>query len=365
MSEEVYSKIYLSILRSLGKKEGRLAVLQRSENSGVARGRNAAGCGGIVGGADSFTIIGNSGIGKTTAIARALELAAGDTVIELESPYCRIIPAIQIQTPFDCSVKGMLLEILGGIDAKLGTHYHDTAVKTRATTDMLIGSVSQTALNHVGLIIVDEIQNIINHRQGMGLVGCLTQLINNSGISICMVGVEKVKPFFESTDYLARRAMGLEYEFCGYDGYFMELCNTLFRYQYVARKSEINEGIRNWLYEHSGGVTAHVVMLVHDAQELSILNGREVLDLEALNLAWQKRSRMAGGHIHPSISLKKPASKEKNEERKSITEYKQMPRERMCEDGFSFIEAAKQAKSEGTDIMELLKGRISITEVVV
>ncbi len=37
-----------------------------------------------------------------------------------------------------------------------------------------------------------------------------------------------------------------------------------------------------WLYEHSAGVTSVVVALIHDAQEIAILNGKESLDLETL-----------------------------------------------------------------------------------
>lgn len=40
-----------------------------------------------------------------------------------------------------------------------GYYYYDIAVRARATTDMLIGSVSQIALNHIGLFVVDKIQN--------------------------------------------------------------------------------------------------------------------------------------------------------------------------------------------------------------
>ena len=31
---------------------------------------------------------------------------------------------------------------------------------------MLIGSVSQVTLNHIGLLIVDEIQNVVNSKNG-------------------------------------------------------------------------------------------------------------------------------------------------------------------------------------------------------
>ena len=62
---------------------------------------------------------------------------------------------------------------------------------------MLIGNVSQVALNHIGILIVDEIQNVVNSKHGKTLVKMLTQLINNSGISICMVGTPICKDFFE------------------------------------------------------------------------------------------------------------------------------------------------------------------------
>ena len=42
MSEEIYSKIYLAMLRSLQKKEGKLAVQQRNENGRRIRNINGA-----------------------------------------------------------------------------------------------------------------------------------------------------------------------------------------------------------------------------------------------------------------------------------------------------------------------------------
>lgn len=80
-------------------------------------------------------------------------------MIEMEEPFCQVIPAVIVQCSFDCSVKSLLLQILRQIDMELDTYYYDMAVRARATTDMLIGSVSQIALNHIGLLVVDKIQN--------------------------------------------------------------------------------------------------------------------------------------------------------------------------------------------------------------
>ena len=200
MAKEIYSKLYLALLRSLQKKENQLAVRQLNENAKAVRGKEYSS---ILGGADSFTIIGASGIGKTSSISRAIDLMAGNEIIEIEEPYMKIIPCVLVQCPFDSSIKGMLLEILRVVDSKLDTHYYEKAVRARATLDMLIGSVSSACLQHVGLLIVDEIQNVVNSKNGKNLIGSLTQLINNSGISIAMVGMPESRVFFEQAFQLA------------------------------------------------------------------------------------------------------------------------------------------------------------------
>ena len=145
------------------------------------------------------------------------------------------------------------MEILRKVDEVLDSKYYQNALRARATTDMLIGSVSQVALNHIGLLVVDEIQNVANSKNGKSLIGALTQLINNSGISICMVGTPESAVFFESAMQLARRSVGLQYTTMGYDAYFQAFCKTLFQYQYVQQRTEITDGIMEWLYEHYNG----------------------------------------------------------------------------------------------------------------
>lgn len=146
MSIEIYSKLYLALLRSLQKKATRMAIKQSIENFKAIKEQEYSG---ILGGSDSFTIIGTSGIGKSSAISRAINLITENRIIEVEKPYSKIIPCIIVQCPFDSSVKGLLLEILRKVDEELQSDYYKNALRARATTDMLIGSVSQVALNHI------------------------------------------------------------------------------------------------------------------------------------------------------------------------------------------------------------------------
>lgn len=258
MSLEIYSKLYLALLRSLQKKGTRLAFMQHNENHKAILNQEYRG---IIGGSDSFTIIGVSGIGKSSAICRAISLISEKRIIEIDKPYTKIIPCVEVQTPFDSSVKGLLLEILRKVDEELESNYYKNALKVRTTTDMLIGMVSSVAMNHIGLLIIDEIENVVNSKNGKNLIGSLTQLINNSGISICMVGTPESTVFFEQAMHLARRSLGLKYTAMCYDAYFQSFCKVIFNYQYVKNRTEITAAIIVWLYEHSAGVVSVVVSL--------------------------------------------------------------------------------------------------------
>ena len=296
MSKEIYAKMYLSLLRSLQKKESKLAIRQYAENYKGIRLQEYSG---IIGGSDSFTIIGVSGIGKSSSVTRTVQLLSEEEIIEIKNPYSKIIPCVIVQTPFDSSVKGLLLEVLRVVDEKLGSKYYSNALRTKATIDMLIGALSQVALNHIGLLVVDEIQHVVNHKHGKTLIGCLTQLINNSGISIAMVGTPESAAFFTQAMQLARRALGLQYNAISYGEEFYNLCKNLFRYQYVKNATPLDDAMVRWLYEHSNGNISTVVSLLHDAQEIAILDGSETLGLSALRNAYQNRMAM----LHPYISV--------------------------------------------------------------
>ena len=358
MTTEIYSKVYLSMLRSLQKKNTKSAVIQRNENYRQIQNQSYRG---IIGGSDSFTIIGNSGVGKSSAIMGSIAVATDNLILEIEHPYMRIIPCVICQCPHDCSVKGLLLEILRKVDEILDSQYYEQAIRARATTDMLIGCVSQVSLNHIGLLVVDEIQNVCNHRNGTNLVSMLTQLINNSGISICMVGTPESTKFFENEMQLARRSLGLQYGALEYNEYFKYLCETVYQYQYVKNRTEISDMVIEWLYEHSSGLVSVVISLIHDAQEIAIMTGKEVLNIETLDIAYQERMKMLHGYIQPSILTKKQTTtKKKTEKKEKAEESKQIQRESV-----NLYELIMEARKNEGNIVELLKTYVSVLEVCV
>ena len=353
ITREIYTKMYLSLLRSLQKKQSILAVRQYSENSKRIRRKSYES---IIGGSDSFTLIGPSGVGKSSAVSRVVNILAESPVIEINNS--KVIPCLQVQAPADSSIKGLLLEILRKADEVLETKYHENAIRSHATTDMLIGTVSQVALNNIGLLIVDEIQNIVNSKNGRNIVGALTQLINNSGVSIAMVGTPECTLFFAQAFMLARRTLGLNYSAMEYTDEFKNFCKTILKHCYVKEPPIIDETMLLWLYNHSQGNVSVVVSLIHDGQEMAILEGTERLDIAILTKAFEQRMIMLHDFLTPE-KTKAPPPKKKKVKRLEV-------RENYIGDSISIFEVSSNAKMSGCNIVsELKKAGIEILEVAI
>ena len=346
MSEEIYCKLYLALLRSLQKKQTKIATMQGNLNrQGISNG--------IIGGSDSFTLLGMSGIGKSSAISRVISLIAPKPIIITQEPYARIAPIISVQTPYDCSVQGLLLEILREVDKALETNYHSNAIKARATTDALIGSVANVCLHSVGLLIIDEFQNICS-KNGANLMGTLLNLINSSGISVAMVGTLETKAFFSNASFqISRRSLGLEYGAMSLDKHFINLCRTLTSYLYVRNDFLLTDEIVQWLYSHSNGVTSVVVSLIKDAQEVAILDGTETLSISSLNKAYSQRLALLHKHIEFKANKLPPS--------KSTVHHIDPIKETDADNHIGNM--ISKSKKSGEDLFSLLREQISIIEV--
>lgn len=351
MTFEIYNKIYLALYKSLEKKGTISAVKQRYENYKIIRKQPYSG---ILGGSDSFTIIGPSGIGKSSTIDKVISVITQEKIISDPKNNIKIIPCLVVQCPFDSSVKGLLFEIMRKVDEYLNTNFYECVTKSKnISVDILIGMVSNIAINHIGILIVDEIQNIVKSKNGMNLVGAITQLINNSGISICMVGTPECEQLFEKEMYLARRSIGLYYNKLDYDNFFKTFCDTLFQYQYVKNKIVLTDELTGWLYQHTNGIIALIISLMHDAQEIAILDGSEIINVTTLNDAYQKRLLF----IHNYMSQKKvnytaiKIKKENYNTTKSSDKF------------LSFKEIVEQANKQNKNVISLLKAYFTVTEV--
>ena len=347
MTREIYTRLYMAMYRSLQRKDTKEAIIQANHNFRMKK--TGVSSSSVIGGSDCLTIIGDSGIGKSRAISEVLKVIAGDNQIETEKPFRKVVPCISVQTPFDSSVKSLLLEILKEADLHLETNFYDQAIRSKATTDVLIMTVSQVALEHLGMIVVDEIQNVIKAKQGRNLVGCLTQLINYSGIAIVMVGTPECIDFFESEMYLGRRAVGLRYGPLKYNETFQKICEYLFSLYYVRQAPILTEDLCAWLWSKTQGNISALIGMIAGAQELAILSGREELNKEALQEAYDTRLASLQVFLRPK-ETKQTARKKKETHVYRDVEHSENSMKS------TYAEIVNHAKRQSLDAMEHLQG---------
>lgn len=357
MSFEIYSKIYLAMLHSLKKKQTVDAVRQGNQNHRRIQGLNYNS---VLGGADSFSIIGPSGIGKSTALAKSIEISGGERIITTNSPYAQIIPCINVQCPHDCSVKGLLLEILSQVDMAIGTQYRQSATKYKASIDNIIGMVSQVSLNNILLIVIDECQNVCRNKNGVNLIASMTQLINSSGVSICMVGLPETEDFFSQEMQLARRSVGLSYSALPCNDYFIRFCETLFSYQYVAHPNKLTPEMTELLYECTGGIIAVLVSVIMETQQIAILTGKEELSKETILMAYQERLKNVQDFVKVRTVKRKQTSTPRGRSHLEIPE-----KGTDADSDITITEMLEQADGKNMDVAELLKGQGILVEEAV
>lgn len=100
-------------------------------------------------------------------------------------------------------------------------------------------------------------------------------------------------------------------------------------------------------------------IIIHDGQEIAILNGKEALDLDMLNVAYKQRLSLVHGYIEPSIQKGKSTSNIKS--KNTVVPMAQVE----IENKISISILAKKSKSEGIDIVPLLKEYFQIVEVTI
>lgn len=305
----------------------------------------------------SATCIGISGIGKTTCIQAAIGLCGG--IIETDAPYRKVIPVVEVSSPFNCSFRSLCSQILARVDEYLGTNYYQKSLKSSMNAEQVMQMVCKVANLYIGVLVIDEIQMIAESRSGNQLYRMILQLINSSNISVLMCGTPECIPFFGQNPQMARRTVGLQYGPMPYDENFKEFCKVLFSYQYVKKGTELSDGILEWMYEHSGAIPGTIMALIHDAQEIAILESEEELSLTTLNEAYNRRMQMLHPYILPNVKTGKKYAAAKNNTmniKESIgladASYIDIP---------SLVESAKK---QGKDTISVLKNCICIKEVV-
>jgi len=158
--------------------------------------------------ASSLTLIGPSGIGKTTNLINILELYPQVIAHPEHSVYQLVW--LKVECPHAGSLKGLCIDIFLAIDRLLGTNYFKKFGSRGNSVDYMLAQVAQIVhTHHLGILVIDEMQNLLSARTGRDeLLNFLVKLDNIIGVPVIRVGTNEAFSIFQGNFRNARRATG-------------------------------------------------------------------------------------------------------------------------------------------------------------
>lgn len=259
--------------------------------------------------ADSLSIIGISGIGKTTAIERLLLMypqVIKHTEYKGQSFNRTQIVWLKIDCPFDGSLSTLCKSFFKAIDDLLGTRYLEKhGYLNRVTSTMLLHMTSLASMYGIGTLIIDEIQNLLHAKNEQEeMLDFFVTLSNTVGIPTVMIGTSKAQKLFNGNFRQARRAASdgaIIWDRMHKDDeewqFFLE---TLWDLQCLKNYSELTDEVKEVFYEECQGITAIAVNLFILAQERALFdedNQDEIISAKVLKRTAKEDMQM----IQPMI----------------------------------------------------------------
>ena len=234
--------------------------------------------------ASSFTMIGTSGVGKTTSLNRILSNLPRVIVhknYKGNNLSLYQLVWIKLDCPFDGSIKGLCLDFFSKIDSILGTSYYSKYSTGRVSTNGMIPAISIICRQcSIGMIILDEIQHLSMGRSGGAnkVLNFIVTLINTVGVPVILVGTPKSVPFLQGEFRQARRSEGVGgvvWNRMEKDESFKLLLEGLWDYQWIKKPAPLNEEFIDVMFSESMGITDICIKLFIMAQIRAISSGKE------------------------------------------------------------------------------------------
>lgn len=257
----------------------------------------------------STSLIGLSGMGKTTTVTRWL--AHVPQVIYHPDLHIYQVPYLHIEMPSDgSSIKGLAFAILRKLDELIpgANYYDDYAGKGRTGADALMRSVARVMNMHfVGLLICDEVQNLANSFKGADVV--MTELVsacNELKVPILFIGTNKAAKVLSRDFRQARRSSGhgIEpwYRFPehveeGDVNEWNDFLNILWNYQWIRKPVALDALLAVTMYHYSQGVIDIAIKLFASAQARAMADGSETITSELIADVYSRELKL----LHPMV----------------------------------------------------------------
>ncbi|WML58110.1 ATP-binding protein [Neobacillus sp. PS2-9] len=237
--------------------------------------------------ASSFTLMGFSGIGKTSAIEKVLSLYP--QVILHKHPINRIqVVWVKLNCPHDGSLKTLCMDFFLKLDEILGTNYLSKYGNPRNSISALVIHMGRIARIHcIGTLIIDEIQHLLTTKDSGSekMMNFFVTLINEIGIPVILIGTMKAKAVLQKDFRQARRGSGqgdMVWEQMKFDDDWKMMIEEMWKYQWTSIFTPLTDELMEVLYKESQGILDIAVKLFSLAQSRAIETGNERITPKAI-----------------------------------------------------------------------------------
>lgn len=241
--------------------------------------------------AAGFTIIGVSGIGKTTSIDRVLSLYP-QVIMHTEyngRPLNLLqIPWLKLDCPFDGSIKALCINFFAKVDSLLGTNYSMKFTSGSNSTATMLPRMAQVCTLHgIGVLIIDEVQHLSSSKSGGSekMLNFFVTLVNTLGIPTILIGTMKALGSLQRQFRQARRGSGqgdMVLDRMIKDANWDILIEGLWDYQWTKTPTPLTNELKDVIYEESQGIVDIAVKLYVMAQIMAMTSTKKELITPAL-----------------------------------------------------------------------------------
>ncbi len=265
--------------------------------------QGSAVCGGFKSSASIMTLIGLSGMGKTTALNAITKLYPQ---VVSHSKYKRKIFIqtqvvwLKIECPHDGSLRGFCAAFFSSLDNALGIHKYSALVSKQFSVSVMLQHISQLCKAYfVGALIIDEMQHLNSSRGGQDrekLLNFFVTLSNDAGVPLVYVGTNAMLPLFSGVLRNARRAVGMgEITFDRFtedDPFWEHLVSRLWEYDWTGSAAPLTGELVAKIYDLTQGNTDFLVKLLMLAQRHVISEELDCITPQILQRVYNNQMRM-------------------------------------------------------------------------
>ena len=311
--------------------------------------------------ASGFTIIGVSGVGKSTAVESILSLypqVIQHSLYHGEPLTVKQIVWLKLDCPHNGSLGELCYRFFKAVDDAIepDEKIFDQYKKSRITIDSMLTNMQRLAQEYsLGMLVVDEVQHLSLAKGGSdAMLNFFVTLVNTIGVPVILIGTSKAMPILQGEFRQARRSSGhgdLIWNRMKKERTWITFVESMWEYQWLRNKIPLTAGMLDAVYEETQGIIVLAVILYVLLQEDAIISERETIGVEDISRVARQRMAL----VQPMLEALRKGNQKLIDKYEDITDIllEEVGR-RLATD----LEAAPSQKSGAARTLERLRNEI-------